>query len=335
MTRDVPTYIPTEYSFSGLKDTVAARRQVKRVGHQIDLRGRKSSQFEAVMQVALTVLGSMQEAHQLWINSKIEQITPYFTSNENSEDNGESHNELNPYARIQSAFQSGLVTTITQEYKIDKASDRVSSTGGLESIITGYAFDFYSTLRVCQRSGVNPNTALRIAQFAYHHNPNILISLSADPRYRDLNPSVTERAALSYPKNPEAFLDGFKQSINRLSADPRYRDLNPGVIERAALDFPNNPEAFLDRFKQSIDRLSADPRYGDLNPSVIKRAALGYPNNPEAFLDGFKQSSDRLSADPRYSDLNPSVISSAALGYPKNPEAFLDGFIRNDPILER
>jgi len=266
MFKESAVYVPTKYSFGGLKNAVIARRSAKEIGHEIDLRGRKSSQFEIVMQDALAVLDSMQEVHKDWINHKIEQITPYFRASEGDIDNGEMAQSPDPDDRISSAFQNGLVTAITQEYKVDKASDRINSPHGLDTVITGYAFDFYRTLRVCQNSGVNPNTALRIAQLAYHHNPDVLIKLSTDDRYKDLNPSVITSAALSYPKNPEAFLDGFIAKIAELSTDDRYKDLNPSVIERAALYYPKNPEAFLDGFiKKGLvehleywDKLAAD-----------------------------------------------------------------------------
>jgi hypothetical protein len=60
----------------------------------------------------------------------------------------------------------------------------------------------------------------------------------------------------------------------------------PGIFKRAATSSPSNPEAFLRGVIQSIERLSTNEEFACFadTPGIFKHAAAGSPSNPEAFL---------------------------------------------------
>jgi hypothetical protein len=217
----------------------------------------------------------------------------------------------------------GLDTAITQEYKVAETAKPIIDSNRLDEIITGYAFDFYLTLRACRRFGVVPNTALQIAQLAYHHNPNVLTELYTDDRFKSLKRGVIVRAVLNSPKDPEKFLNGFIARIAELSKDERFKGLSPSVIQRAALKYPKNPAEFLNWFIVKIAELRKDDRFNHLNSRVITSAVLNSPKDPEGFLNGFIARIAKLSKDVRFKGLSPSVIEHAALYHPNDAERIL------------
>jgi hypothetical protein len=236
---------------------------------------------------------------------------------------------------VDEAYRGGLVTTITQEYrtygKVSREEiDKLDDLQYLKSIITGYTVDFLRSLRLSERAGVNPNTAIDIARLSYHYNPTKLIQLVR--QYPDVNLSAVQAAALGYPKNPETFLDGFISNVARLTEDARYRALPQSVIDRAALSYPKNPEAFLDGFISNVARLTEDARYRALPQSVIDRAALGYPKNPETFLDGFISNVARLTE--KYPNISKNIINVAALYFSGNSEAYIEKVKEGKPQAE-
>lgn len=152
---------------------------------------------------------------------------------------------------VDQAYMSGLATTITQEFRtfgqVSKdETAKLDDSKYLRELITAYSFDFLRSLRLSERLGVNPNIALDIAQLSYRFNPTRYIELIRN--YLDLQRSVITTAALSYPKNPEAFLDRVKEAIAHLI--PLYPDLPPNTITVAAVGYPSNPEAFLEKVRR-------------------------------------------------------------------------------------
>jgi len=191
---------------------------------------------------------------------------------------------------VEEVYRAGLATTITQEFRTysrvsSEEANKLDDPEYLKGVITGYTVDFLHSLRLSQRLGINLNTALDVARLSYHYNPTKLIQLVR--QYPDVNLSVVQTAALGYPKNPEAFLNGFIANVARLAEDPRFSALNPSVINSAALSYPKNPEAFLNGFIANVARLK--PLYPDLPPSAITIAALNWPNKPEIYLDKIRR----------------------------------------------
>ena len=115
-------------------------------------------------------------------------------------------------AALNEAYWDGLSTTVTQEYRLSKQNVGIGTRADfkdydfIQDMVTSYTFDFYRTLRICERLNVAPGTALHLAKLAYKFNPNILISLTQ--KYPDMDAYIITRAAVSYPSNPDAFLDG-------------------------------------------------------------------------------------------------------------------------------
>ncbi len=311
---------PKRPAFGVVKEAVKLRRSIKKWSHEEDraLEGSKGKRLNGILDHTNLVLSELQEEHRDWISQKHELFADYLSP-------------IKPTA-VDKAYKVGLGTTITQEFRTHgrvskEETVKLDDPGYLKGVITGYTVDFFHSLRLSQRLRIHPNIALNIALLSYHYNPTKLTQLIS--QYPDINLNAVQTAALGYPTNPEAFLNGFIANVARLTEDPRFAGLNPSVINSAALGYPKDPEAFLKGFIANVARLAKDPRFAELAQSIIDRAALGYSNNPEAFLDGFIANVARLTEDPRFAGLNPSVINSAALGYPKDPEAFLKGFIAN------
>ena len=152
---------------------------------------------------------------------------------------------------VEEVYRAGLATTITQEFRTysrvsSEEANKLDDPEYLKGVITGYTVDFLHSLRLSQRLGINLNTALDVARLSYHYNPTKLIQLVR--QYPDVNLSVVQTAALGYPKNPEAFLNGFIANVARLK--PLYPDLPPSAITIAALNWPNKPEIYLDKIRR-------------------------------------------------------------------------------------
>ena len=262
--------------FSGVKEAVKLRRSIKELSHEenISLHGTKGRRLDGILDHTDLVLSQLREEHRDWVTQKRKLLAGYLS-------------EVKPDI-VDETYEAGLAITITQEFRTysrvnREETSKLDSPEYLRRVITGYTVDFFRSLCLSQRLGVNPNIALAIARLSYHYNPTKLIQLVK--RYPEINQSVIERAALYYPKNPEAFLDGFIAAVARLAEDPRYKPLNQSVIERAALGYPKNPETFLDDFMANVTRLAKDPRYVGLAQSIIDRAALYYSKNPEAYIE--------------------------------------------------
>ena len=271
----VETQTLKRQEFSGVKEAVKRRRSVKDLSHEegISLSGIKGWGLTEVLNRADLVLSQLREEYRDWVTQKLKLLAGYLSG-------------VKPDI-VDETYEAGLHTTITQEFRTVSRDSReeaseLDSPEYLKGVIIGYTVDFFRSLRLSQRLGVNPNTALAVARLSYHYNPTKLTQLVK--RYPEINPGVINSAALGYPKNPETFLDGFIANVARLAEDSRYKALNPGVINSAALGYPKNPEAFLDGFIANVARLAEDPRYAELAQSIIDRAALGYPKNPEAYI---------------------------------------------------
>src|SRR3990167_8673868 len=298
------------YSFSDAKAVIRRRRNIKAVSHDTNLAGSRGLAFEEILELSDNVLSSMKITHREWIKTKLDSLSGYLKDHE-----------------IEPVFKKGLEITMTQEHRVLKKS--INGTYDLQDplyvqdIIAGYTFEFYQSLRISQRMGIDTKTALGIAQLSYRHNPNILLRLKHDPRYKSIPLSFRNRAALEHPKNPERFLDGILATIDRLRKTPKYKDLDQSILLRAAFGNPRNTEAFLDNFISILKNLAESSKYGVLIPSTRIKAALDHPKDPERFLDGIIATIDRLIGMPEYKDVNQSVLEYAALQYPSDPEIYL------------
>ncbi len=293
---------PEKRGFSHIKEAVKLRRTIKGLAHleDIDLRGRRGQQLVGILNHTESVLSELRGEYKDWIEQKYE----LSVKNKSGEIQklGDYLAPVGPTV-VEEAYQGGLATTITQEFKTYNKESReevvkLDDPEYLRNVITAYTVEFWHSLRLSQRLEINPDIALDIARLSYHFNPTRLIQL-VDKYIKHPNPDF-------YPEV----------------------DVNMSVIQAAVLSNPTNPEASLNRFIENVARLQA--KYPDLNPSVINSAALSYPKNPDAFIDDYKAATARLQA--KYPDLNPSAIERAALNYPKNPDAFIDELIRSGKV---
>lgn len=220
------------FSLSDAKAAIRRRRNIKAVGKDTNLAGNRGLAFKEILELSDQVLSSMKVTHGDWIKTKLDTLSEYLKDHE-----------------IEPVFKKGLEITMTQEYRVLKDSIDgpydLQDPLYLQDIIAGYTFEFYQSLRISQRMGVDTATALGMAQLSYRHNPNILLHLNHDPRYKSIPFSLRNRAALEHPKDPEKFLDGIINIIDRLRKMPIYSDVSQSVLEYAALQCPSAPEIYL------------------------------------------------------------------------------------------
>ncbi len=188
--------VPQRQGFSGVKEVVKLRRFIKELSHEEDiaLGGSKGQRLDGILDHTDQVLSQLQEEHYIWISQKRELLADYLSP-------------VKP-AVMEEAYRAGLATTVTQEFRTynrvskDEAI-KLDDSEYLKKVITGYTVDFIRSLRLSERVGINPNTALDIARLSYRYNPTQLIGLIK--QYPDINLSAVQTAALNYPKNPLSF----------------------------------------------------------------------------------------------------------------------------------
>ena len=202
---------PERTGISGIKKAVGLRRFIKELAHaeDIDLRGVRGQRLGSILDKADQALSELQEEHADWIEQKRELLASYLS--------------LVKPPVVEEAYRAGLATTITQEFRTyDRVSKgevvKLDDPRYLRGVITGYTVDFFHSLRLSERLGINPNTALEVARLSYRYNPTRLVLLIRDAEFTDLTKSSIEYAALHNPKDPEAFLRGF---IASAAADAR------------------------------------------------------------------------------------------------------------------
>lgn len=196
------------YSISGVKEAVNTRRLVKHAAADLSLAGRRGASLESVLDRVELVTSRMEYAQLHWVEGKIKLLESYFTKGNQAdgEDNGSFGNSW--LAAVREGYFDGFATTVTQEYRFLKKErgglDKLEDTDYIQNFVLGYSFDFFRTLRVCERLGVNPKAAIEVAKLAYHFDPNQLIELSA--KYPAMDAYIIKSAAVGYPSDPEGFL---------------------------------------------------------------------------------------------------------------------------------
>ncbi|KKQ95327.1 MAG: hypothetical protein A3G66_04535 [Candidatus Levybacteria bacterium RIFCSPLOWO2_12_FULL_39_17] len=215
-TIDIHSYAPSDVA-----EAVRTRRERKTASSDIALAGGRGRKLQMIQDRVELTAGIMENLHAQWIEKKVDSLSDYF-----SKANGEDlDNDLNNKTKsigdwriaIKEAYWDGLSMTVTQEYRLSKKEILSAAKANLEDydyiqdLITSYTFDFYRTLRVCERLNVDPGTALRLAKLAYHHNPNILISLSQ--KYPDMGVRIIKHAVVHNSSDPEDFLRRVKENI--------------------------------------------------------------------------------------------------------------------------
>jgi hypothetical protein len=109
---------------------------------------------------------------------------------------------------IEEEYKEGLATTITQEVRTDKKVKRdtiLDTPEYLQNTITGYTFDFYRSIRVSQRLGIDPKTAVKLARLSYLNNPDVTVQVGQMimPLPADMPSRLLEaRRALPHPAAP-------------------------------------------------------------------------------------------------------------------------------------
>ena len=167
--------------------------------------------------------------------------------------------------------------------------------GLVDTLCEQAAFDFIMSLRMSAQEGETYKNALKIASLSHWLNPMDIKRLGT--KYEDVDQSVIKTAALSYPMNPDAFIDRYLGEVERLGT--KYEDVDQSVIKTAALHNPKNPDAFIGQYLGEVERLGTKYE-GKVDQSVISRAALSYPKNPDAFIDWFYDAEQYLlSAAPQ------------------------------------
>ncbi|MDO8486717.1 MAG: hypothetical protein Q7S45_00260 [Candidatus Curtissbacteria bacterium] len=257
----IETEAPAQYGFKKLGEAVRARRSIKDVAHESDisLGGSRGKKLDAILDTSEQILSSLRSEHADWIDQKRAMLSSYLLGTE-------------PEA-LEETFSSGLATTVVQEFRTLRGTrekvNKLEEPDYLKDVISAYAFDFFRSLRLSEKMGINPNTALDVARLSYHLNPNKMLGLFK--KYPDTNPGVITHAAMHNPKNPDAFIDNFNLEVERLTV--KYPDTNPGVIAHAAMGYPKNPDAFLDKVLAGETETPED-EFG-LTPTELEELEIG------------------------------------------------------------
>lgn len=199
----------------------------------ISLKGRPSSALIEKQDTAVSLATEMQREHNAWLDTKFAPLLPYLQKKT-------KYTVEEVTAKVQREYTEGLKTAMTLQ------SRAAEDTFDTQDAITSYTSGFITMLRVCERFGVHPNTAIALAKKNYLLEGRKVAQLFI--KHRDIQQSTIERAALYNPIDPEGLLNNYDKAVKRLSADERYQHVTPGVIELAASQHHKNPESFLDNY---------------------------------------------------------------------------------------
>jgi hypothetical protein len=307
-----------QYNLQEAKEAIKGSRDIKEYANLIELdsRGRADKKIEDIIDQTNNIAGDMYDQNKEWVDGHLEKLQGLFPD-ASTED-------------IKSAYFSGLDRFIKRQYKVYK-KDEPSELSTLEDrqylrdTIFAFTFDYILLARLTHRKTSSSKTALQIATNASMLSPEDYKNLVTN--YSQLGEGAINAAATDRPLNPEKFLDGIIESIERLKYNKKYADLGDRALKEAVINRPTNPEKYLDNALSTITRLRTDDRYDSLGDSTIKTAAINYPTNPEKFLNNVISSVGRLKRNEKYAGLGEGAINIATVSYPTNPEKFLDGVI--------
>ena len=232
--------------------TIREGRNIKAEARKerVELRGRNSADFKKIVQPTLekTIELSVQ-ANRAWLKKEWQKISG------DSEDAGNIS-----FAEVVATFQTTLEKRIKMIARLEGISpEKIIKENERFSLIFDQAvFDFIIFIRKSRRRGDPLLQTLFLAELSHWLNPGDIARLNE--KYKDkVDPSVIGRAALSYPKDPDKFIDSYLLEVVRLSK--KYKDkVDPSVIKSAALSYPKDPDKFIDWFiKMKHYLLSTQP----------------------------------------------------------------------------
>jgi hypothetical protein len=143
--------------------------------------------------------------------------------------------------------------------------------------------------------------------------------LTGDPKYANFWESERIRAAVSYPADPEGFLDTFWNRYQTAREDPRLTVFADSDIRDIALH-NDDPVETLKRARESLVELVQVDRYFALGDLMLTHAVLKYPGGTEKWLDDMIDVIDTLALDPRCDSYKRSTIVHAVLKGAKTVE---------------
>lgn len=123
----------------------------------------------------------------------------------------------------------------------------------LDVLFEQAAFDFIMSFRFSARNGETYKNALKIAELSHWLNPMDIHRLGTKYQGK-VDEWVLTRAALGYPKDPDAFIDTYLTEVVRLSTKYQGK-VDEVVLRYAALNNPKNPDAFIDWYAGVYDIL--------------------------------------------------------------------------------
>lgn len=289
-----------------LSHAIRFNRSVKEFAREDKLyaSGGVSKELTHILELAHEATDRLESAHRTWLVEKKAQIAPYL---------GEI-----PEDQVRDNYELGLNRFIKQEYKVIKKYDpdklkELSDPVNIEDSIRAYTFDFWRSMRVCQRLRIEPTMAIRIAQKSYMHDPNEQIKLRRE--FPQFQPWVIT-ATVAQKRDPRASLTELDERITRLKTV--YDDFSEGEIVRIAFGHTKDPDSYMQHLQRIIPELQV--KYPDFPESSIRQIALLY-EDPDTVL---KLGTEKLPAlAGQFPNLSKTVISSAIINRPSGPEKFL------------
>ncbi len=199
--------------FESLRDAVKFRRDTKDIAREngITLKGRISGETLDLQQRAETIIEELKDRHAGWVTEKQNLLGDYLSAVDSAE--------------IEKEYKAGVAAAINLEVRVNNKVERnfpSDTSEYLEKIIAGYTFDFYWSLRVSKRLGIDPETALKSARLSYVNNPEKIRTLQEQSL--NINQSGTTRAILSNEVNPEDSPEKVKEPLESQIVDESSSD---------------------------------------------------------------------------------------------------------------
>lgn len=301
-----------------LKQQVRHTRERKQFAkaYKVDVTGLSGNLLDRITHNANFVLSNLEIKHEYSIDKKYRELEEYV---------GLSYDE------IKNHHANGFRLFLKQQYRLFKKEDpseinKLNNDEYIEGLAVGYTFDYIRALTLGKRMEVPASTALKLAEYAYWNNPNILLSLAK--QFPNANPGLLVHAAKFNPMRPEEFVASVIEKARELGE--KYPNADDSLINRATQNYLKNPEAFLEDSLQKIDDLIA--AYPDISVANIKHAVIHNPNNTKAFIDAGIRKLPELKE--KYPDEYQGLVKHAVFKS-SDPERFIDNVIANISRLKK
>lgn len=303
---------------SQLREAVQFTRDEKGLvnAYDVEISGRVNTELNEIISEGYLMLDQLEEKNEHLITDKFSEIEDYV---------GLTYDELRDH------HKKGFRKLLVGDYRLNAGHqperiEMLKDPDVLEDLAIGYSFDYMRTLTLARKLGVTPNTALRIASFAYKNEPNILITLAHT--YPDADPGLIKNAVRMY-QHPEQHIKMVLELIPKLQG--KFPDLEVSFIKAAAYHHYTNPEQYLEDSRTRLEEMMQ--KFPNADMGLIKAAVINYQGKAESFIENAQKKF--LQLKKTFPDIDADLCKSAVLGYPTDPEGFVVAYSSRLKQLQR